>query len=169
MKRKVFSILLAASIWFVAMIILFYKRHADDMSIWIYILTAIVALLFGYTSTRSIDKRLSKIVKKRVEEVKGMDFGEDVVCCGAMSYFRWKSFLFFADGGVGVLLKNKFLFIRYNLRSHETLLEIPFSDIKDVSDLDASKRFTLFLKSGEEKRFMIDDDNFYRELKQLVC
>lgn len=166
MKRKIFGTLLMGTAWFIAMMIWFYRRHPDDMSVWLYLFTGIIAILFGYASTRAIDKQLMKTMNKREEEVKDMDFGEDILCNSAMSYFRRRNL--FSDGGVGVLLKDRFLFIRYNLRSHETLLNIPFSDIKEVSDLDMSKRFTLFLKSGEEKRFMIGNEGFYRELKCLV-
>ena len=169
MNRRIYLILLSVVIWVVFMMIFSYNRYSGDIPVCVYISAIVSGLLFGCFMIWSTHTQIKSTLKNRPddieEDIQELNPGEEVQQYNVMNYLRWK---FLSYNGVGVLLKDKFLFILYEMGRHHILFDIPFSEIASISELKAKKRFTIFLKSGEKKYFKIDGDMFYYEFKQLL-
>lgn len=168
MKSKtLFSSFVGGTIFFVLMSIINYFVNGN-YTLSSYIILAPVSIFFGYFFNKSWSRRVQSIAAPWLDEDPELE-GE-IMDKALMNHFINRVI---ADGGVGYLLSDRFIFIPHKLGGKEgKRLEILFAEIKNLTDfkyykiVDTGVVITLF--NGKEERFVIDKTtDFYSKLKSL--
>ncbi len=165
-KTLFFSSLGAIFFFTFTSIINYFVRGIHTLPI--YLILAPVSIFFGYFFYKSWSKKNQSIAAPWLDEDPELE-GE-IMDRALMNHFINKVI---ADGGVGYLLSDRFIFIPHKFGGKEgKRLEILFVEIKNLTDfkyckiVDTGVVITLF--NGKEERFVIDKTtNFYSKLKSL--